>query len=290
MKYCFTCNKEIKETKIFCNTECYLKRKGYNKHSEETKKKIAKGNSKPFTEERKKNISKARTSVIPNSLIKKLDELWSLKYLNSFVIKELAGLSRRSRIYDNLYKKHCRHEQLLFMPKDWYPEHYLKLIELANQKIWYKEIAKILGFGEKQILNISKKLGLPINTRNPNAWSCVISKPELLVISWIRDANYEIDTQYQLHKFLYDAHVKNTNILIEVNGDYWHCNPKVYVNGPINDLQKSHMRRDFAKKGFAIKAGYYLITLWEKNIKENPEKTRDWLLGKIKQNLVLKYE
>ena len=62
-----------------------------------------------------------------------------------------------------------------------------------------------------------------------------------------------VDTQFPLGNFFFDARIQNTNVLIEVNGDYWHCNPKVYVNGPINEMQKAHIRRDFAKKAYASK-------------------------------------
>jgi very-short-patch-repair endonuclease len=202
------------------------------------------------------------------------------------VIKEITGLAKQSRIYKNLFNKFCKHEQKKFMPSDWYPEHYQKLIELADQKIWFKQIAKMLGFGQKQVYYVMKKLGLHVNTRNPNAWSCVTSKVEFQVLSWIKEENYQIETQFHLGNFLFDGHIKNSNILIEVNGDYWHCNPKVYKSGPINQMQKSHIKRDFAKKAFAAKQGYYLVTLWEKDIKENLQKTKEWLLNKIKSNLV----
>lgn len=106
------------------------------------------------------------------------------------------------------------------------------------------------------------------------------------MISWIKDHLYEVETQFQMGNFLYDAHVKNSNILIEVNGDYWYCNPKVYTSGPINEMQKSHLRRDFAKKNHAKQQGYYLITVWEKDIKETPEKIKDWILNKIQTNII----
>jgi len=46
------------------------------------------------------------------------------------------------------------------------------------------------------------------------------------------------------------------------------------------------MRRDFAKKSYAARQGYYLVTVWEKNVKDDPEKTKEWLLIKIKSNIV----
>jgi very-short-patch-repair endonuclease len=286
MKICHTCKKEIFGSSNFCNKICYYSRKDYKKHSEETKKKIAKGNSKPLSKERREKISKARTKVPSEELLQKLDELWKLTYLSESVIKEITGLTKNKRFYYNLFKDHCRYEQKKFMPSNWYPEHFSKLIELSGQNIWYKQIAKIIGFSSKQVYYISKKLGLPINTKDPNAWSCVTSKVEADVISWVTEENFKIETQFKIGNFLFDGHVKNSNILIEVNGDYWHCNPKVYQNGPINEMQKTHIKRDFAKKHFAAKEGYYLVTVWEKDIKDNPQKTKDWVLSKIKSNIV----
>lgn len=73
-------------------------------------------------------------------------------------------------------------------------------------------------------------------------------------------------------------------MLIEFHGDYWHCNPKIYTNGPINDWQRKAIKRDFAKKAAAKHEGYYQITVWEKDFREKPEHVREWLLSKISQN------
>jgi very-short-patch-repair endonuclease len=289
IKECLTCKKVLLKTAKYCSQNCYkvafsIFRTGY-KHSEETKKKIAKSNSKPFTEIRKKNISLSKQYVVDDILLSKLKELWALTYINPLTIKKIVGMPRRSRIYESLKKKYCEHKQHKFMPSDWYPEHYSKLIELSSQNIWFRKIAKILGFGQNQVFSVMKKLGLKINTRNPDAYACIISSVELKVINWIKDAGFEVDTQYALGNFLYDGHIKNTNILIEVNGDYWHCNPKIYKNGPINNMQKSHIKRDFAKKAFSSREGYYQITLWENDIKKTPNEIKDWMLKKINDNM-----
>lgn len=285
MKHCQTCNTTISNQKLFCSSVCYFSRpKGYSKHSNETRAKIAKGNSKPFSEGRKKAISLARTFVPDQKLIDQLDVYWSKRYLSHSVIKELCGLSKSPSIYKRLLKKHCHHKMMSFMPSDWYPEDYEKLIELSKQNIYCVEIARLLGVGVKQVMNIAKKLGFKPNTRNPNAYCSAISAPEKLVIQWLKDSGHNVTTQFQLGNFLFDAHVNNTNILVEHHGDYWHCNPRVYINGAINEMQKAHQRRDFAKKAYAKKMGYYLITVWEIDVKQRPEETREWILGKIKKN------
>jgi len=65
----------------------------------------------------------------------------------------------------------------------------------------------------------------------------------------------------------YDFKIKNKPIIIEVDGDYWHGNPKKkhyykYVN-EIKDNDK--LKEDIAKK-----KGYKVIRLWESDIKKDP--------------------
>jgi very-short-patch-repair endonuclease len=280
---CFTCGKAIDSKRHFCSKECHYRRKNYRRHTEETRQKIAAGNSKPFSEERKKAISQARLFKPTQELLEKLRHYWSLKYLNPLVIQDLCDLKNRKALYHRLFIEHCNVEQYKFMPSDWYPEDYQKLIELASQGVWYVTIAKMFSSSLNQITGISKKLGLPIQTHNPDAYTSTTSKLEKKVLSWIVESGYEINAQFHIGNFYFDAHIKNTNILIEVNGDYWHCNPKVYTNGPINDLQKRMMRRDFAKKGCAKINGYRLITIWENVVRKDNELAKDWLLKKVKE-------
>lgn len=283
VKLCFTCGKSIPEFKTFCNKECYFQRKNYRKHSEETRRKIASGNSKPMSLERKLAISKSRLSVPSKELLEKLQWCWSLGYLNPLVIKDLCGIKRKGAFYNRLVTEYSRTEQHKFMPSDWYPEDYAKLIELASQGIWYQTIAKMLSSSLNQIVNISKKLGLPINTHKPDPWSSATSKIESEILKWLKDEEIQISQQFPLGKFYFDAHVTDTNVLIEVNGDYWHCNPRVYLNGPINEMQKRMMRRDFSKKAFAKSKGYKLITVWENDVRKDPSSSKQWILKKIKE-------
>lgn len=67
----------------------------------------------------------------------------------------------------------------------------------------------------------------------------------------------------------YSYDFKVNNILIELNGMYWHCSPKKYK---ANDLVKfpgyteracNVWKRDKYKKEFAESKGYKVITIWE---------------------------
>lgn len=251
------------------------------KHSEETKRKIALGNTgQIFTEERCKAIStalKARSET--PELIEKLQYLWSFGCLNPKVICQLCNIG--CRVHHRLKSQYCTIEQVKFLPSDLYPEELIKIKELGLQKVYIKDIAKITQRGWRQVAEILRKNNIKPNMKLPNAYTCTSSKPELKVGEWLRLQGYELSPQFVVDKFYFDFHICNSNVLIEVHGDYWHCNPNVYVNGPINDWQKSSIKRDFCKRDKARQLGYHRIVIWEKDIKESFEITMNSVKEKI---------
>ncbi len=70
--------------------------------------------------------------------------------------------------------------------------------------------------------------------------------------------------------YIYDFLIKDTNILIEINGNYIHANPRLYDN-PNQKLSyrgkafkvKDRWKLDSDKKRLAKDQGYRLITIWE---------------------------
>jgi len=74
---------------------------------------------------------------------------------------------------------------------------------------------------------------------------------------------------------IYDAHIIGTNILVEINGDYWHANPMIYCSGDIISypggkiLVDEIWQRDIHKKELAEAYGYKVITIWEAEINQS---------------------
>ncbi len=65
------------------------------------------------------------------------------------------------------------------------------------------------------------------------------------------------------------------NILIEVQGDYFHCNPNTRHAVPKNDMQKNNLERDKRKRKFVNdKNEFVLIEFWEHDILNNPDKIK----------------
>jgi len=72
--------------------------------------------------------------------------------------------------------------------------------------------------------------------------------------------------EYVLGSWAFDFCCTDANILIEVDGDYWHSNPKIYPNGPKTKSQKINYYRDIKKNKFCEENKYKLIRFWESDI------------------------
>lgn len=81
--------------------------------------------------------------------------------------------------------------------------------------------------------------------------------------------------QFPLKGKLFDFRISNTNILIEVNGDYWHCNPNKYkvdetIKFPGGSKKVTDIwEKDKIKKEIAEKNGYKVIYIWEEEMKDD---------------------
>lgn len=58
--------------------------------------------------------------------------------------------------------------------------------------------------------------------------------------------------------------------LIEVDGDYYHGNPKVIDEKRLNPMQKHNRFVDGLKNEWALKHGIRLVRFWEDDIRNNP--------------------
>lgn len=80
-----------------------------------------------------------------------------------------------------------------------------------------------------------------------------------------------IDFKYNFilqNKAQYDFLI-NGNIVLEVHGDFWHGNPKLYST--LTERQEYKKQRDIEKQKLAEDSGYRYLVIWESQIKKN-----DW--------------
>ena len=68
----------------------------------------------------------------------------------------------------------------------------------------------------------------------------------------------------------YDFYCETANIIIEVDGDYYHSYGLKYEEK--NPMQKHNERVDRLKDEWALSHGIPIIRIWEHDIRDNPEK------------------
>jgi|SaaInlStandDraft_4_1057021.scaffolds.fasta_scaffold34844_2 very-short-patch-repair endonuclease len=92
-----------------------------------------------------------------------------------------------------------------------------------------------------------------------------------LIKRGLNDFEYSVILDYKQ----YDFGCKSKRILLEVQGDYWHGNPKIYKE--FNDMQMKNKNKDKTKIEFAEKHNFKLFHIWEKDVKEGNLRVLDSL-------------
>lgn len=81
-------------------------------------------------------------------------------------------------------------------------------------------------------------------------------------------------------KAFYDFYLPESNTIIEVDGDFWHCNP-IKFPLPKYESQKKNLIRDKEKEQWVKDKGYKLLRFWEDDINNNIKSVKQTLLENL---------
>ena len=80
----------------------------------------------------------------------------------------------------------------------------------------------------------------------------------------------------QISKYTVDYVNEKTKHIIEINGDYWHCNPQLfkpdYYNSSIGMTASEKWKYDDERKRYLENLGYRIKILWETDLKNQKRK------------------
>lgn len=79
----------------------------------------------------------------------------------------------------------------------------------------------------------------------------------------------------------YDFYLPDSRVLLEIDGGYWHSDPRIY-EGPQNAIQKRNKRVDDYKDKWALLNGYVLIRFWEQDILNDTQGVIKKLMERLK--------
>lgn len=216
-----------------------------------------------------------------------LKEKYDIDYKSvQFILKlnniEIRSISESSeKISKEKYKKTCN--------KKYGVDNVSKIKEVKNKKsktfiehygvdnIWKTKDYTLNvwnSFSDEKKREIIKKRYETINENKTFG-----SKIELKVIEVLENLNISYQRFFLIknYKHPYDIFLKNTKILIEINGTFWHADPRKYdENSKMllpgkkrGILAKDIWEQDKKHIEYAEKSGYRVITIWENEIINN---------------------
>ena len=186
------------------------------------------------------------------------------------VVREKMGTHRFEEYLSDRNKKHS--ERMMGEKNPFYgkthPQDIMSIISNANKIYSSNPIVK----QRQREFAIERMRKNKYKMTNPER----VMKSILSELSIPSHYNFIMDKRYQ-----YDFRITNTNIIIEVQGDYWHCNPKIYPNGPTSERQKFKLQRDTEKKHYAEQKGYSILYVWEDELKNDVQLVKEKVMYEI---------
>lgn len=112
----------------------------------------------------------------------------------------------------------------------------------------------------------------------------LMSKPQQIVNKLIESLNLKYENEYVIGAWAFDNYLLDSNLLIEVMGDFWHASPIKYNYDNISARQKERIAKDGAKNNYVSSLGMKILYLWEKDIMNTPELCKKLLIEYVKNN------
>ena len=136
-------------------------------------------------------------------------------------------------------------------------EHIKKITE-DRRKYWANDENRSAQRERRLIQFAENRVGKVVNNKLEQTFRSILDTHK---IDYIQSFNSG--------RFVYDFYIPSRNILIEVDGDFYHSNPIKYPNGPIYETQIHNAKNDQIKNEWAKANGYTLLRFWESDIQDN---------------------
>jgi G:T-mismatch repair DNA endonuclease (very short patch repair protein) len=114
--------------------------------------------------------------------------------------------------------------------------------------------------------------------------SVCVSKKEKQIGKQISSLGYKVVGSFKIDTKICDIYIPQFNLIIEYNGDYWHCNPKKYTSDYYHKKKNKYAweiwEYDKNKLELIKNNGYNLEVIWENDLKND---------NKIIKHIIEKY-
>ncbi|MBC8428557.1 hypothetical protein H8D04_01600 [bacterium] len=280
MKKCKICDKELIKQKVYCSTKCQYD--GYKVRTANRVKKICENCNKEF-EIKESSLKYGRGKCCSRKCVDKN--------------KKQTYLGENNPMYGVKHTDKRKMELSDMMVETWKSEFHRKNVklgleryikcggkfqtEIGNEKRRKTNLERygveVIGFNIEEIRKKSEKTcierygktnyELMLDGLHKCKKTSIEKKMEDILIN--NNIKYKRNFRlfYDLKFKIYDFYLKDKNILIECDGDYWHGNPKFFEK--LNETQIKNIENDKFKNILAENNGFDLLRFWEYEIHDD---------------------
>jgi G:T-mismatch repair DNA endonuclease (very short patch repair protein) len=168
-----------------------------------------------------------------------------------------------------------------------------KIKESLLEKYGYEYTCQIPYVKEKVKKTMMERYGTncPLDlVRSKNTYTKIHQK----VFNWLKEGGYNVDVELNVKDengkyYYFDVYFNDNKKLIEVNGDFYHGNPRFYskndtikIYGVVKTAEEL-WNKDFEKTKFAEKLGYSVLSVWEYDIDNDFDSVKKQILEFLKK-------
>jgi len=219
--------------------------------------------------------TKTCSKICKNELARKITQ----KQFSALEARENHSLITKKSMQNPIVKKNFEigMSNRRCYKKENHPRWGIKLDNITKQKISNGNKGKYKGktweerYGIKESNKRRKNTANRMAKTNSRLLKKRTSKLEKQFLFELKQKGYI--SNKQISKYTVDYVNENTKHIIEINGDYWHCNPKMfkpdYYNSSIGMIASEKWKYDEERKRYLENLGYSVTTLWESDLKSN---------------------
>ena len=146
---------------------------------------------------------------------------------------------------------------------------------------WYSEYKQTEDQKKMQV-------NIVLNLLNDGRTKRSFTKPHVIIDNILDSMEISHIDEYNIEYYSIDIYLPDSNLMIEVMGDYWHTNPLSKYKDPKNKPQKDRIPKDKAKHTYVKnKYGIEILYLWETDIMNYPDLCKELIQLYIKNNGIL---
>jgi G:T-mismatch repair DNA endonuclease (very short patch repair protein) len=211
---------------------------------------------------------------------------WEIEDLYGKLVKKKMEAYIKERL-----DKWALYKEAPFLPKHLVANLSLKEIERFNEvfdkTVTVQQVQVEFSLDRVVVLNIAKKRGKKLSSRKntlPEEIAQGLLREEAL--EWVAQERVPYIKDDTDSYYVFDFVVEG--VALEVHGDYWHGNPKMYKEADLNMTQLQNIERDYHK--YQVGLSHYgkpVVVWWERDLKNKNKHKK--LLEELKEVINGKY-